>query len=248
MGASTSHLTLFQIKQVQSFTSFRVFRTHKSVQIVSSIGRDALLNGYSLDYPTIKVPRFTRDLLSKDLSVDNAAQMGAGSCAFDLAARLGLLPDQPNERFGEFDTFRKEQIIHKGDRYCGRISRHGLVLLISKHLQRIEWEGGNSVVVLTDIGRFKIYEHDDCTYVHFDGSRRLATIPLYTDQMLEDILRAARGEYGFTSRSGDIGWECISLDELDLIAVTEYLAVLRALIYMPGETVQRWELIREFSS
>ena len=180
--------------------------------------------------------------------------MGAGSCAFDLASRLGLLPGQPNADLGEFEKLPLDQILRRDDRYCARISRHGLVMLISKHLQEITLRDGN-IVVLTDIGRFKIYEHDHHTYVHFDGANRSHVIPLVEDQVLDDLIRGARGEYkmenlGITVEDLDtVGFHWIkpSLTMLSVHAVAEVFAIPGALTYVSGEIAQRWDLFKKFS-
>ena len=127
-------------------------------------------------------------------------------------------------------------------------------MLISKHLQEITLRDGN-IVVLTDIGRFKIYEHDHHTYVHFDGANRSHVIPLVEDQVLDDLIRGARGEYkmenlGITVEDLDtVGFHWIkpSLTMLSVHAVAEVFAIPGALTYVSGEIAQRWDLFKKFS-
>ena len=79
-------------------------------------------------------PRFSKSLLLQDLQVDpDVGRMNAGSCSFDLLVRLGLFPGQPNETLAEYDTkVPLDAVISRGNCYCGRISRHGFVFLVSK--------------------------------------------------------------------------------------------------------------------
>jgi hypothetical protein len=175
------------------------------------------------------VPRITKALLSRQLSVHPEAQMGAGSCTFDFTARLGLLQGQPNAHLAEFETFPMDRIIHQRDHYCGWISRHGLVLLISKHLQRIEHHDQSSTAICTDIGCFKISEHNDVTFLHFNVSTR--------ESLTSSCRRSSASPSEWQVLLGKL-W----LHQLSLVCSHKH-TLLSPLIYMPDETVQRWQVM-----
>jgi hypothetical protein len=198
------------------------------------------------------------------------ARMGAGSCAFDLAMRLGLIPGQPNAYLAIYDEMPIDDVTFRGNCYCGRISRHGLILLISEHLQSISAER-DCLSLSTDIGRFKIYEENDETFVHFDGKTRLSAEPLIANQNLDEIMRCARGEYKFRGGQEDVGdvinkllaasskedfaekevhcgWGKISEEDLEADTVQSFIESPNAVIYMSNETLRRWKDFEEFAS
>jgi len=166
------------------------------------VEKDSSLNQYSTENGTVTIPHFSKSLLLQDLQVDpDVGRIGAGSCSFDLLARLGLSPGQPNEAL--YDTgVPLDAVISRGNCYCGCISRHGFVFLVSKYFQHASVEettkGGTCFILSTTIGRFKCYEIDDRTFIHFDSGTRSSDVDLVRDQNLDDILRTARGEYKVT--------------------------------------------------
>jgi hypothetical protein len=73
------------------------------------------------------------------------------------------------------------------------------VFLVSKYFQHVSvtetTTGGTCLILSTTIGRFKCYEIDDRTFIHFDSGTRSSYVDLVKGQNLDDILRTARGEY-----------------------------------------------------
>jgi hypothetical protein len=169
------------------------------------VEKDSSLNQYSAEHDTVTIPHFSKSLLLQNLEIDpNAGRMNAGSCSFDLLVRLGLFPGQQNEALANYDTgVPLNAVVSRGNCYCGRISRHGFVFLVSKYFQHMSvaetTNGGTCFILSTTIGRFKCYEIDDRTFIHFDSGTRSSNVDLVKDQNLEDILRTARGEYQVTS-------------------------------------------------
>ena len=151
---------------------------------------------------TIRIPRFSKSLLLRDLSVDTSEPSYSQftvSCSYDLGSSLRLLPGQENEEFAEFDEVPVDRAVSRGPHYCGQISRHGLLFLISRHLQHITTRGtpsgGSSIVVQTTLGRFTFYEWNDKHFVHFYRGTCSSNVDLVPNQKLEDILKAASGQY-----------------------------------------------------
>ncbi|KAF8149157.1 hypothetical protein B0H34DRAFT_197165 [Crassisporium funariophilum] len=180
--------------------------------------------------------------------------MGAGSCAFDLASRLSLLPGQINSHLAEYDEgVPIDDIVTRGSCYCGRISRHGLIYLVSQHLQNISLSetstGTKCIAISTSLGRFKCYEKDDRTFVHFDGTTRSSYLPLVRDQNLEEILQTAQGQYliNDSAEHRDFIWRQSSMDALEYLATGNFYGIPNAIMYMPRETLDRWKRLKQFS-
>ena len=204
---------------------------------------------------TIRIPLFSRSLLLRDLSVDTSEPSSARlevSCSYDLASSLRLLPGQENEEFADYDEVSIDRAVSRGQCYCGRISRHGLIFLISRHLQdvtmaeTISW--GSSIVVQTTLGRFKFYEQNDKTFVHFDRGTRSSNVDLIPNQKLEDILKAALGQYLFNESSDVVNfvWQRCSGDLEDL-AIRHYFGMPDAVIYMNRNVLESWNRLKRFS-
>ena len=223
------------------------------------VEKDSSLNQYSAEHGTVTIPHFSKSLLLQDLQVDpDVGRMNAGSCSFDLLVRLGLFPGQPNEALANYDTgVPLDAVVSRGNCYCGRISRHGFVFLVSKYFQHVSvaeaTEGGTCFDILTSIGRFKCYEIDDRTFIHFDSGTRSSYVDLVKDQNLDDILRTARGEYRATggvspTKTDNVfEWRRSTGESLEYLASGQFYGVPNAVIYMTKSTLQRWKRIKEFA-
>ena len=208
---------------------------------------------------TIRLPRFSKSLLLRDLSVDTGEPSGERlevSCSYDLASILRLLPGQDNEEFAEYDEVLVDRAVSRSQCYCGRISRHGLLFLISRHLQNITTaettSGGSTIVAQTTLGRFKFYEHNDKPFVHFDrGTRSLTSIvDLVPNQTVEDILEAASGRYLVNESSYNMNfvWRRCSSDlQVEDLATWHYFGMPNAVIYMGRNVLESWKRLKRFS-
>ena len=207
---------------------------------------------------TIRLPRFSRSLLLRDLSVDTSEPSGERlevSCSYDLASSLRLLPGQENEEFAEYDEVLMDRAVSRGQCYCGRISRHGLLFLISRHLQDVTTvettSGGSSIVVQTTLGRFKFYEQNDKSFVHFDRDTRSSNVDLVPNQKLEDILKAALGHQYILNESSDnpnFVWQRGSGDlQVEDLATGQYFGMPDAVIYMNRNVLESWNRLKRFS-
>ena len=238
----------------------RFIYSHRSPPVVRRlVERDSSLNQYSVEDGTVTIPHFSKSLLLQDLQVDlDVGRMNAGSCSFDLMVRLGLFPGQQNEALAEYDTkVPLDAIVSRGNCYCGRISRHGFVFLVSKYFQHVSMAetttGGTCFIISTTIGRFKCYEIDDRTFIHFDSGTRSSYVDLVKDQTLDDILRTARGECQVSSGVSPaevdnvFKWHRDTGESLEIIASGQLYGVPNAVIYMTKSTLQRWKRIKEFS-
>ena len=220
------------------------------------VEKDSSLNQYSVEHGTVTIPHFSKSLLLQDLQVDpDIGRMSAGSCSFDLLAHLGLFPGQPNEALAKYDTkVPLDAVVSHGNCYCGRISRHGFVFLVSKYFQHVSMaemtEGGTCFILLTSIGQFKCYEIDHRTFIHFDSGARSSYVDLVKDQNLDDILRTARGEYQVTRGTSPaevnnvFEWRRITGETLESIASAPFYSVPNAVMYMTKSTLQRWKRVK----
>ena len=222
------------------------------------VEKDSSLNQYSAEEGTVTIPHFSKSLLLQDLQIDlNVGRMNTGSCSFDLLTCLGLFPGQPNEALAEYDTkVPLDAVVSRGNCYCGRISRHGFMFLVSKYFQHVSvaetTTGGTCFILSTTIGRFKCYEIDDRTFIHFDSGTRSSYVDIIKDQNLDDILRTARGEYhldtGVSPRNNPFEWRPMTAREsLEIIASTQFYDVPNAVIYMTRSTLHKWKRINDFA-
>lgn len=209
---------------------------------------------------TLRIPRFSRSLLLRDWPVDTSEPPTArfeGSCSYDLASSLRLLPGQENEKFAEYDEdIAVDRAISRGQCYCGRISRHGLIFLISRHLQDITTAettstGSSTIIVQTTLGRFKFYEQNDKSFVHFDRGTRSSIVDLIPNQKLENILKAALGQYFMNETISNDGvefvWQRCSGYQLEDLATGNYFGIPDAVMYMNRNVLETWKRLQEFS-
>lgn len=96
-------------------------------KVLQNVKKDATLNKFFVTKVSIVVPKFPKRLALRSLKIQTDAKAKTGSCAFELASRLGLLPGQPNERFGEFETVNLADLVHNDETYYAPISCHYLV-------------------------------------------------------------------------------------------------------------------------
>jgi hypothetical protein len=165
-------------------------------RVLQNLKKDAALNMLSGDPIAgfvVVLPKFSKGLSGSRLNIQPHSTSRFGSCAFDLAERLGLLSNLSNEILGEVETIPLRDLVHNSVTYCARISRHFLVWLISEHVQEL-WQLGDRTYISTDIGQFTLYAHEGRSLVHFDGSIRTSTTTVIPGQSLEDIRRIANGE------------------------------------------------------
>lgn len=223
------------------------------------VEKDAALNQYCVENGTLKIPHFSKTLLLQDLPIDfDAGRIGAGSCSFDLLARLGLSPGQDNEALAEYDAdVPFDAVVSRKSCYCGRISRHGLIFLVSKYFQYASVEkatgGGTCIILSTTIGRFKCYEIEDHTFIHFNSSLRSSYIDIIEDQKLDEILRTAQGQYLINfapNGSRQRTWARASdrADrEVERLATLNVFDTPNAIMYMTKDTMQWWIRLNIFA-
>jgi len=247
------------------------FLSFTLVELARKVERDADWNHYAPEAGTLRVPRFSKTLLlsldNLSISTDSVADddPDSGSCVFQLMSRLGLLPGQDNEARAEYDAgVPLKSLISRNNCYCGRISRHGLVFLISKYFQNatLEYNSQSSpscAMIFTAIGRFKFYEIEDRTFVHFDGSTRSTYIDLVPGQKIDHIIRSARGQYmiHFPTKSTDptavqplewhTQWAPTPTPDVVLLA-THFVAVPDGIVYMSNQTIEKWKAIKRFAA
>ena len=223
------------------------------------VEKDSSLNQYSVEHGTVTIPHFSKSLLLQDLQIDpDVGRLNGGSCSFDLLARLGLFPGQANEALAQYDTeVPLDAVVSRGNCYCGRISRHGFVFLVSKYFQHVSLAeattGGTCFILLTTIGRFKCYEIDDRIFIHFDSGTRSSYMDLVENQNIDDILRTARGEYWVSlilfgpDPDKAFEWHRYTGESFENIATGHIHGVPKAVIYMTKSTLQTWSRIKEFA-
>jgi len=225
------------------------------------IEKDSSLNQYSVEHGTVTIPRFSKSLLLRDLQLDpDSGRISNGSCSFDLLARLGLFPGQSNEALAEYNaSVPLDAVVSRGNCYCGRISRHGFIFLVSKYFQHASMvettKGGTCFILSTSIGRFKCYEIEDRIFIHFDSGTRSSYVDLVKDQNLDDILRTAQGEYLVTSgvtpdpdtADNVFEWRRNTGEPLESLASGQFYGMPKAIIFMTKPTLQRWKRLKEFA-
>lgn len=145
-----------------------------------------------------------------------------------------------------------ENVVARGTCCCGRISRHGLVHLVSRFFQHASIQetssGGTIITINTTIGRFKCYDIDDRTFIHFDGGTRSSSIAeLLPNQDLDHILRITRGQYRTLGNLlFTLEWQQIDDEKIPDVASTNMFGIPDAIMYMPKEKVVIWKHLRDF--
>lgn len=185
----------------------------------------------------------------------DVGRISTGSCSFDLLVRLGLFPGQPSEAFAEYDvSVPVGAVVSRGNCYCGRISRHGFIYLVSKYFQSASMAevsgGGTCIVISTSIGRFKCYEIGDRIFIHFDIGTRSSHVELISGQNLEEIFLAAQGQYLTEEKLNNIPaskWARDSAKSLEYLSTVSFFGIPNAIIYMKKETLERWTRVRDFA-
>ena len=180
----------------------------------------------------------------------DASQISSGSCCFNLASRLGLLPGQANESRAEYDTnIPLDRAISRGDCCCRHISRHGFILLMSQHFQEVT--GGRKCIVLsTSIGRLKCYDFQDCTFIHFNPTTWASHTELIKNQNLDHILWSSQGQYLVNSDISDLkkySWNPEVGDKLERLAIGHFYCPPDGVIYMTAEALTHWKKLQQFS-
>jgi hypothetical protein len=199
-----------------------------------------------------------QNMLSKALflyepsSTDNKTKMMPHDCYFDITSRLGESPLERN------DDVPIDHIFSRGHCCCRRMSRYGLILLVSRHHQEITLgkklpESITSVIMETSLGRFTYYTHQDRNLVDFDASTRSSSVPLIPNQNMDEILLGARGYYliNDTPQSKKFVWrrcsDDSSIDSLERLASGNFFGVPDAVIYMPEVILKKWKRLERFS-
>jgi hypothetical protein len=186
----------------------------------------------------VVLPKFSKGLSGSGLKIQLESTTRFGSCAFDLAERLGLVSNRSNTILGDVETIPLYDLVHNNVTYCARISRHFLVRLISEHVQEL-WQGGDQTYISTDIGQFMLYAHEGRSLVHFDGSIRTSTATVIANQAIEDIQRVANGEY----RDQHGTWDQIPI-YLHAFTSTPLPLAVR---YLSTKDIGEWRLMKVFA-
>jgi hypothetical protein len=197
-----------------------------------------MLSGDPITGFVVVLPKFSKTLSGSRLNIQLNSTTRFGSCAFDLAERLGLLSNQSNKVLGEVETIPLCDLVHNSVTYCARISRHFLVRLISEHVQEL-WQLGDRTYISTDIGQFTLYAHEGRSLVHFDGSIRTPAEIVVPDQALEVIRRVANGEY----QNGSGTWKKVPINVLAVVQTPLPLVV----HYLRTKDIEEWRLLRIFA-
>ncbi|RXW15741.1 hypothetical protein EST38_g10110 [Candolleomyces aberdarensis] len=246
-----------------------------STRLLESIKKDSRLNSYNPDTPTIRVPYFTTDTISRlptirqqqPLSQSSPSPPSSyGSCSFELAQSLNLLPFQESSGLLAMAEVEIDQVARYSDRYCGYLSRHGLILLASQYASRIcvtpGSGAGGGITIDTSLGRFKIFDHDHATYVHFNSQLCTPTSNKGNqprDQSVSDmevIQKAAGGRYltkDFWNMYEVISTLSSSWKDPDLVPTIE-VAMKHVVqptghpVFLDQKVVKEWRQILQYSS
>ncbi len=202
------------------------------------------------------IPRFSKSLLLRDLKeCPDVGRINTGSCAFSLLSRLGLSPGKPNEALAEYDgAVPLDAVVGRGSCYCGHISRHGFIYLVSRYFQDVTMAevsgGGTCIVMSTSIGRFKCYEIGDRIFIHFDIGTRSSHVELIDQQKLCDIFLTARGQYLTEEMVNNVPtskWIRDSAKSVEYYSTATFFGIPNAVIYMTKEKLERWTRLRDFA-
>ncbi|PPR02184.1 hypothetical protein CVT24_011372 [Panaeolus cyanescens] len=241
----------------------------ESIELRRAIKRDVLLNRYNIADGTLRIITFSRALLTDVLPKLNLppakqGRIGWGSCAFDLGSRLGLLPSQPNARYAEYEEgISINNVVSHGPCYCGRISKQGLISLISHHVHSIVRRDAHvsfpasdgaawSIEVNTRLGRFVLEDVYGGWFVHYDGNVCMeppaGRIP-DTAQNVDDIILAAQGQYlvNDSSTHRSFRWRGNVMETVEFLSTGNFFGLPNAVMYMSDEEKGKWKRLERFS-
>ncbi|KAL2788019.1 hypothetical protein BJX66DRAFT_340637 [Aspergillus keveii] len=146
------------------------------------------------NHVVLRMPQFSEGVLR--LGTDYVAPTNRvyGSGAFKLAAILQLSPGQANETLAQVEELGLHKSVHYESTYYSRVSKRGLLKLVSGKVPRVSQEGG-SLVAKTSIGSFTFRRIDGKVLVRYDWNDRSAKAAMSEEIDFEDLQRCASRRY-----------------------------------------------------
>jgi hypothetical protein len=123
-----------------------------------------------------------------------------GSCAFELADLLQLLPGQPRAGLMETETRSFHELFYDRDTYYAKCSRDALFRLICQHFSSFKESSGN-LVVQTSIGTFTIIQTHRLLTVKVCSSEKASSAVAPPNQDYSSLKKCAAGLWRFRGES-----------------------------------------------
>lgn len=147
-------------------------------------------DGLIIDIPVFRGPMLdaSAEEILRPLNISRVF----GSCAFELASLLQLLPGQPLAGLMETKTYSFQQLVYDTDTYYAKCSRDGLLRLITQHFSSIKESSGH-LVIKTSIGTFTLTQTDRLLVVKVNCSERAASAIAPQNQDYSSLKKCAAG-------------------------------------------------------
>jgi hypothetical protein len=143
-----------------------------------------------IDMPVFRGPML--DASAEEILQPSNLSRVFGSCAFELASVLQLLPGQPRAGLMETKTCSFQQLFYDTDTYYAKCSRDDLFRLITQHFSSIKESSGH-LVIKTSIGTFTLIQTDRLLVVKVNGRERAATAIAPPNQDYPSLKKCAAG-------------------------------------------------------
>lgn len=153
-----------------------------------------------LDIPVLRGPAF--EVTTDDILVPPTEPRAFGSCAFELAGILKLLPGQSRSSLLTTEPTSIQKLICDKDTYYGKSSRHGLFQFITQHFVSLRESSGH-IIIQTDLGIFTLIQTDRrlLVRVNSEGKAPSSAVLAPQDQDYFALRQCAAGKWCL--REGD---------------------------------------------
>jgi hypothetical protein len=147
-------------------------------------------DGLVIDMPIFRGPML--DASAEEILHPSNISRVFGSCAFELASVLQLLPGQPRAGLMETETCSFQELFYDTHTYYAKCSRDGLFRLITQHFSSIKESSGH-LVIKTSIGTFTLIQTDRRLVVKINCSERSASAMAPPNQDYSSLKKCAAG-------------------------------------------------------
>jgi hypothetical protein len=153
-----------------------------------------------LDIPIFRGRVFEAN--TEDLLASPNDSRAFGSCAFEFASILKLLPGQSRTTLLETEPTSVHQLICDKETYYAKSSRHGLFQLITQHFVSLRESSGH-IIIQTDIGIFTLIQTERrlLVRVNSEGKALSSAVLAPEGQDYVALQHCARGQW--CQREGD---------------------------------------------
>lgn len=189
------------------------------------------------------------DITTADLLVEPSNSRIFGSCLFELASVLKLLPGQYRANLLETESSTLHEMFYDKDTYYGKCSRESLFRLVTQHFVSIRESSGH-LIVHTAISVFTFIQTDRRLLVRVNGNERATGVLVPENQNYLALKQCTAGLWcvregdevslkaGEYLKRGTVKNWTGSIN-VDTLILTQSIEHHTCLYFLPHETFQR---------